>query len=731
LAPAPSPTPARLNTPTIAVAVGDSITQSTGTGELSKENPKNSWATGTDVNSVAGRLGVATGNRYNLAKNGARMSDMVSELRDGKSGGSGDVAPMPASAGLVLVEFGGNDLCRDTVEDMTSVASYRSQFRAGLAQITSQAPDALIQVESVPDIYNLWYIRGAPQSPTYHPEPESDQAGGANGARFFWTQPFFDFPCQSLLDYPDSYAPSDNIRRGKVRDRDKEYNQVLAEECAAVLRCHFDSNYLFNWSSNRVTAPDGPLLPYDQWRLTDQDISRNEGLGKYLCPVQGVVSGGCGDHFHPSKQGQGKIADAAYASGWNWADKTPPTATATVLGTPQPDGAYIGRTSVHFGGTDAVGLRGQEVRVHRPDGSVTPWAQTIGVAPDQRVSDVGTNYVEVRSLDVSGNRSASTIVPVVIDPAMVPGSVGKPTITGTSKGLVVRWSAPSFDGGADLTGYRLATFAGVPSTAVGSPVPTGSATPGATDPTPPAGTVVTYEVAPVNAVGTGPASPPSEPTLAPFSTVGDFITRQYVDFTGLPPRGTERSDEVAALLAGSDTPAAMVQRLLDNPWFDGAYGPATRLYRAYFLRIPDPSGLDYWATKRRAGKTLDSIAQQFAGGSEFHRRYGKLTDSAFVDTVYQNVFGRKPDASGKAFYLRRLAAGWTRGRVVLQLSESSENVRNTAGLVNIVEQQRGILGRAPTQAQVDARMAAYKANGPAGVFASVVGDPAYRTRIWG
>ena len=163
---APTPTPARANTPTIVVAVGDSITQSTGTGELSKENPKNSWATGNEVNSVAARLSVPTTKRYNLSKNGARMTDMVGELKNGKSGGSGDVAAMPATTGLVLVEFGGNDLCRDSVAAMTSVASYKSQFEAGLAQVRAQAPDALIQILSVPDIYNLWYIRGAPQNAT-------------------------------------------------------------------------------------------------------------------------------------------------------------------------------------------------------------------------------------------------------------------------------------------------------------------------------------------------------------------------------------------------------------------------------------------------------------------------------------------------------------------------------------------------------------------------------------
>ncbi|MGN6694626.1 MAG: SGNH/GDSL hydrolase family protein, partial [Aquihabitans sp.] len=291
---APTPTAAVPGKPTIVAAVGDSITQSTGTGALSKENPKNSWATGTDVSSVAGRLGVATGNRYNFSTNGDRMSDFAPQIQNGKSGGSGDVPVMPTNTGLVLVEFGGNDLCRDTVSAMTPVETYRAQFKAGLAAVANRAPNALIQVMSVPDIYNLWYIRGAPQNDTYHPEPESGQASGINGARFYWdglTAVGVKFPCQSLLTNPDSYSAADRQRRLDVRTRNKAYNAVLAEECGKVLRCRFDGNRLFDLTSNRVTPPDGPLLPQAQWAFTDLDISRNTAS---LCPIPGITGDGCG-----------------------------------------------------------------------------------------------------------------------------------------------------------------------------------------------------------------------------------------------------------------------------------------------------------------------------------------------------------------------------------------------------------------------------------------------------
>lgn len=69
-APAPTSTPARVGKPTSMAALGDSITQATGTGALSQENPKNSWATGWEVNSVRARLGISTADARNLSAKG-------------------------------------------------------------------------------------------------------------------------------------------------------------------------------------------------------------------------------------------------------------------------------------------------------------------------------------------------------------------------------------------------------------------------------------------------------------------------------------------------------------------------------------------------------------------------------------------------------------------------------------------------------------------------------------
>lgn len=727
---APTPTPARPGKPTSIAVVGDSITQSTGTGAIAQENPKNSWATGWEVSSVAARIGVPTDKRYNYAANGDTMSDFAPQINNGKSGGSGDVAPLPADAGLVLVEFGGNDLCDDSVDSMTPVETYRAQFKAGLAAVAAKAPNALIHVMSVPDIYNLWYIRGAKQDAQYHPESESDQANGINGARFYWdglTSLGVKFPCQSLLHNPESYSASDRQRRATVRARNKAYNKVLLEECSVVLRCRSDNEMLFDLTSNRVNPPDGALLPQAQWRFTDQDISRNTA---FACPIPGLVGGGCGDHFHPSKQGQGKIADVATVSGRTWTDTTYPTAGATVVPSGRPDGLNHGHATVHFTGSDNASLRGQEVRVHKPDASVTAWKQHIGVAPDLTVSDIGTSYVEVRSLDVNGNLSASKVLKVDVASALPPVAPPKPTLTASASGFVLSWTDPSDDGGAGVSRWDIGGLAGAPPATLGAPimiVSGHSAPPQA----PPAGTVVRYTVSAVNSKGSSLPSAPSTSTIAPFGSLASFVDRQYRDFAGRAPTGTELLTDVDRLDRGLETPGAFMDRLRGSAWFDGAYGPAIRLYRAYFLRLPDPSGLDYWAGRRRAGRTLDKISQQFSVSSEFVRRYGDLTDAAFIDTIYQNVFGRAPDPSGRDFYLRRLANGWSRGQVVLQFSESSEYKRKTAGLVTVIELHRGMDAKAPAQAAVDAGLVTYGTGGAKGVFDAIVSSAGYRSRIFG
>ena len=105
-----------------------------------------------------------------------------------------------------------------------------------------------------------------------------------------------------------------------------------------------------------------------------------------------------------------------------------------------------------------------------------------------------------------------------------------------------------------------------------------------------------------------------------------------------------------------------------------------RLYLAFFLRVPDAAGSQYWVGLRQSGSSLESIAAAFAGSTEFISAYGSLTDYRFVELAYANVLARTPDAAGAAHWRGQLAGGLSRGSMMVGLSESAEFIINTGSI---------------------------------------------------
>ena len=98
-----------------------------------------------------------------------------------------------------------------------------------------------------------------------------------------------------------------------------------------------------------------------------------------------------------------------------------------------------------------------------------------------------------------------------------------------------------------------------------------------------------------------------------------------------------------------------------------------RLYCAYFLRMPDVEGFNYWVSTYNQGVSLSDIAYFFQAGQEFNIRHASKTNAQFVDWTYANVMERPSDAVGRAYWLRLLDSGSiTRSGVVFYFSESAE-----------------------------------------------------------
>ncbi|WP_426571581.1 DUF4214 domain-containing protein [Aquihabitans sp. McL0605] len=186
--------------------------------------------------------------------------------------------------------------------------------------------------------------------------------------------------------------------------------------------------------------------------------------------------------------------------------------------------------------------------------------------------------------------------------------------------------------------------------------------------------------------------------LGPWSDTGPFLQRTAKDFTGAALSSAALAAANDKLLHGTTSTSSIINGYAHGTW-DDQRGPVMRLYWAFFKRMPDLNGLDYWTNKLGHGTTLKQIANSFAKSSEFKTNFGTGSDTAFVTLVYTNVLERQPDAPGLAHWVGQLAKGVTRGEMMVGFSESSEGIRKMRGEVDTVLVILGMLGRLPTSGE--------------------------------
>lgn len=249
--------------PASMAAVGDSITQAASSGgSLGADYPANSWSTGTSssVNSHYQRLltlnPAISGNVWNHSVSGAKVADLAGQM-------AAAAVHQPA---YLTVLIGGNDLCTDTVDQMTPVATFRDQFAAAMSAFTTASQNTAVYVVSIPNAWQLWNLF------------RNDW-----WARTVWSLGDI---CQSLLANPTSTQTADVQRRAAVAQRNVDFNTQLAQVCAGYTHCRWDGNAVYN------TA------------FATSDVS--------------------GDYFHPSTSGQAKLAAVSWDVG-PWANAGKPT----------------------------------------------------------------------------------------------------------------------------------------------------------------------------------------------------------------------------------------------------------------------------------------------------------------------------------------------------------------------------------------------------------------------
>ncbi len=216
----------------------------------------------------------------------------------------------------------------------------------------------------------------------------------------------------------------------------------------------------------------------------------------------------------------------------------------------------------------------------------------------------------------------------------------------------------------------------------------------------------------------------SQVRFGPHPSPNAFVRATWADLFGAPPSSAALFTGVAA--QNTMAPTTWLTQQIQGRTHQARMGGVTRLYRAFFLRDPDASGMGFWWGRVNGGWNLWRVAEFFSQSPEFVGRYGSLNDGQYVDLVYQNVLGRAPEAAGRAFWVNELARGArNRGEVMVGFSESPEYVRATKARTDVLITYFGLVRRLPAESE----LAFWSTQPNASLVAALFGSVEYHRRF--
>ncbi|MEU3848356.1 SGNH/GDSL hydrolase family protein [Streptomyces sp. NPDC029554] len=247
--PSPKPTPLWDRSPRSIAAVGDSITRAFDACDVLSDCPEASWATGTSPE--VDSLAVRLLGRTEAPRRSWNFAVTGARMADLPGQMARAVRRGPQ---LVTVMVGANDACRATPSAMTPVSAFRADFEDALRSLRKALPKTQVFVASVPDLKRLW-----------------SEGRSSAMAKQVWQLGI----CPSMLGDADALDASAAQRRDAVSERVADYNKVLKEVCAEDERCRHDGGAVHDY------------------RFGTAQLSR-------------------WDYFHPSVNGQARLAEIAY-----------------------------------------------------------------------------------------------------------------------------------------------------------------------------------------------------------------------------------------------------------------------------------------------------------------------------------------------------------------------------------------------------------------------------------
>jgi lysophospholipase L1-like esterase len=238
--------------PRSMAALGDSMTQAFSACCGLGNHPGRSWSSGDAEDDV--------NSHYERL---LRLQPAIAGRNYNNSQSGARVAQLPAQAAAaasqkaayVTILVGANDLCTSSARTMTSEADFAAAVDQSLAILDRMRPRPRVFVSSIPSLYRLWSVLQTNST-----------------AQSAWSRGGI---CQSML----ASSNTEEMRQLVVQ-REEAFNSILSSTCGAYPdTCHGD---------------DGAVYGYP---FADSDVS--------------VL-----DYFHPSLQGQARLADITWDAAW-------------------------------------------------------------------------------------------------------------------------------------------------------------------------------------------------------------------------------------------------------------------------------------------------------------------------------------------------------------------------------------------------------------------------------
>jgi lysophospholipase L1-like esterase len=234
-------------------ALGDSLTQATSACCGHGDHPAQSWSTGDGTDD-----GVDSHYERLL-----RLQPAIAGRNHNDSRSGARVADLPAQAalaasqkaGYITILVGANDLCTPSADTMTSEAHFAADLNRALAVLDRMRPRPRVFVSSIPNMYQLWNL--------LHTNADAQSVWSAAEI------------CQSML----AGSNTEEMRQ-QVVQRQAAFNATLSDACAAY--------------ADMCRSDDGAIYEY---QFSAGDVSTL-------------------DYFHPSLQGQARLAEIAWEAAW-------------------------------------------------------------------------------------------------------------------------------------------------------------------------------------------------------------------------------------------------------------------------------------------------------------------------------------------------------------------------------------------------------------------------------